>query len=164
MLIMLPRPPSPTWNPNGLSPSILHLSITENISVYNFIFIIFLMSAPPWLQIITWFIEHLPKIGLCSNCFTTVVLTQLCLCDPMDCSPPGSSVRGIFPSQEYWSGLPFPTPGDLPDSGIKLECPAFVGGFFTTEPPGKIFILQYIYLNINILQDIYLTQGASLVA
>ena len=42
------------------------------------------------------------------------------LCDPMDCSPPGSSVHGIFFfRQEYWSGLPFPSPGDLPDSGIK---------------------------------------------
>ena len=41
--------------------------------------------------------------------------------------------------QEYWSGLPFPPPGD-PDSGIKPESitsPALAGGFFTTEPPGK---------------------------
>ena len=35
-----------------------------------------------------------------------------------------------FPRQEYWSGLPFPSPGDLCDPGIK-------GGFFTTELPGK---------------------------
>ena len=32
------------------------------------------------------------------------------ICDPMDCSPPGSSVHG-FSRQEYWSGLPFPSPG-----------------------------------------------------
>ncbi|ELR60425.1 hypothetical protein M91_18992, partial [Bos mutus] len=40
-----------------------------------------------------------------------------------------------FPRQEYWSGLPFPTPGDLPDPGIKpasLVSPALAGGFFTT--------------------------------
>ena len=38
------------------------------------------------------------------------------LCDPMDCSLPDSSVRGILDSsQEYWSGVPFPSPGDLPD-------------------------------------------------
>ena len=37
----------------------------------------------------------------------------------MDCSPPGSSVRG-FSRQECWSGLPFPPPGDLPDPEIKL--------------------------------------------
>ena len=39
-----------------------------------------------------------------------------------------------FPRQEYWSGLPFPSPGDLPDLGIKLMSPALKGGFFTTEP------------------------------
>ena len=46
---------------------------------------------------------------------------QLCvmLSDPMDCSPPGSSVHRI-PRQEYWSGLPFPIPRDLPDPDIKL--------------------------------------------
>ena len=42
--------------------------------------------------------------------------------------------------QEYWSGLPFPAPGDLPDQGIiplSPVAPALAGGFFTTEPPGK---------------------------
>ena len=43
-----------------------------------------------------------------------------------------------FPRQEYWSELPFPTPGDLPDPGIKPESPALAGGFFTTAPPGKL--------------------------
>ena len=42
-----------------------------------------------------------------------------------------------FPSQEYWSGLPFPSLGDLPNSGIKPPSPVLAGGFFTTEPPGK---------------------------
>ena len=45
-----------------------------------------------------------------------------------------------FSKQEYWSGLPFPTPGDLPDPGIQpasLVSPALAGGFFTTAPPGK---------------------------
>ena len=42
-----------------------------------------------------------------------------------------------FPRQEYWSGLPFPSPGDLPDPEIKLMSPALAGRFFTTEPPGK---------------------------
>ena len=38
--------------------------------------------------------------------------------DPLDCSPPGCLSMG-FPMQEYWSGLPFPPPGDLPDPGIE---------------------------------------------
>ena len=42
-----------------------------------------------------------------------------------------------FPRQEYWSGLPFPPPGDLLDPGIEPKSPALAGGFFTTEPPGK---------------------------
>ena len=45
-----------------------------------------------------------------------------------------------FPRQEYWSGLPFPSPGDLPDPGIKPtspESPALADRFFTTEPAGK---------------------------
>ena len=42
-----------------------------------------------------------------------------------------------FPRQEYWSGLPFPSPGDPPDSGIELVSPALASGFFTTESPGK---------------------------
>ena len=42
-----------------------------------------------------------------------------------------------FPRQEYWSGLPFSSPGDLPDPGIEPMFPALAGEFFTTEPPGK---------------------------
>ena len=38
-----------------------------------------------------------------------------------------------FPRQEYWNGLPFPTPGDLTHPGIKHTSPALLGGFFTTE-------------------------------
>ena len=39
-----------------------------------------------------------------------------------------------FLRQEYWGGLPFPLPGDLPDPGIKLTSLALTGWFFTTEP------------------------------
>ena len=41
-----------------------------------------------------------------------------------------------FSRQEYRSGLPFLSPGDLPDPGIEPMSPALAGGFFTTEPPG----------------------------
>ena len=41
-----------------------------------------------------------------------------------------------FPSQEHWSGLPFPFPGDLPNPGIEPTSPAMADRFFTTEPPG----------------------------
>ena len=53
----------------------------------------------------------------------------------MDCSLPGSSVRGISYAR-ILEGLPFPSPGDFPDPGIKptsLTPPALAGGFFTTS-------------------------------
>ena len=52
-----------------------------------------------------------------------------------------------FPRQEYWSGLPFPSPGDLPGPGIEPLSPALAGKFFTPEPPGKPLLesaFQYI--------------------
>ena len=55
----------------------------------------------------------------------------------MDCNLPASSVHR-FPKQEYWSWLPFPSPGDIPGPGIKpMSSALLAGGFFTTEPPAK---------------------------
>ena len=67
------------------------------------------------------------------------VYAQSCttLCDPMDCSLPGPSAIELS-SQDYWSGMSFPSPGDLSDPGIKpmsLRSPALAGRFFTYCPP-----------------------------
>ena len=81
----------------------------------------------------------------------------LTLCDPMDCS---LSIE--FSRQEYWSGLPFPLPGYLPNPGIKpaiepesLVSPALAGRFFTTVPPGKPMLygrtLLFIHSKCNSL-------------
>ena len=43
-----------------------------------------------------------------------------------------------FPKQEHWNGLPFPTPGDLPDPRKELVSPALPGGFSTAKLPGKL--------------------------
>ena len=54
-----------------------------------------------------------------------------------------------FPRQEYWSGLPFPSPGDLLDPKIEPSSPAsfaLAGGLFTTEPCGKPHILNISFL------------------
>ena len=56
-----------------------------------------------------------------------------------------------FSRQEYWSGLPFPMPGDLPDLGMEPMSPAFptlAGRFFTTELSGKPFCSIYLLLMI----------------
>ena len=59
-----------------------------------------------------------------------------------------------FSWQEYWRELPFPSPRDLPDPGIKptsLAAPALAGRFFITEPPGKSFFTE-----VNLNSGIYL--------
>ena len=56
---------------------------------------------------------------------------------PMDYSPPGSSVHGGFSRQEYWSGLPCPPPGDLPNPGIRPGSPTLQVDSLPSEPPGK---------------------------
>ena len=54
----------------------------------------------------------------------------------MGCSLPSSSVHGIL-QQEYWSGLPFPSPGFLSDPRIKPRSPALQADSLPSEPPGK---------------------------
>ena len=61
----------------------------------------------------------------------------LTLFDPVDCSLPGSPIHETF-RQEYWSGMPLPSLGYLPDPGIKPASPTLAGGFFTTVPPYRI--------------------------
>ena len=73
---------------------------------------------------------------MCAN------LLQLCLtlCDPMDCSTPGSSAMG-FSRQEYWSGLPCPELGDLSKPGLEpasLMSLALADSSLPLVPPGKL--------------------------
>ena len=53
-----------------------------------------------------------------------------------------------FPRKEYWSELPFPSPGDLPDPGIEAASAALAGGFFTAEPSGKPLRLVLAILSL----------------
>ena len=58
------------------------------------------------------------------------------LCDPMDCSPPGSSIHGIPQARiREWVAISFS--GDLPEPGIKPGSPALQADALTSEPPGK---------------------------
>ena len=70
-----------------------------------------------------------------------VLVTQSCLtlCDPMH----QILVSMEFSRQEYWSGEPFPCPGDLPNPGIKPGSLAFQADSLPSEPPGKPQITIY---------------------
>ena len=67
------------------------------------------------------------------------LVTQSCvtLCNPMDCSPTGSSVHGDSPGKNTGMGLPCPPPGDLPDPGIEPRSPALQADSLPSDPPGK---------------------------
>ena len=89
-----------------------------------------------------------------ASCSVCAKLLQSCptLCDPMDCSLPGSSVHGILQAR-IWSGLPGPSPGDLPDPVIEpvsLTPSAVAGRFFTTsttwgaQPPMENYMYQVL--------------------
>ena len=73
-------------------------------------------------------------------------VAQLCLtlCDPMAYQVPPSMG---FSRQECWSGLPFPSPGDLPDPGIKPGSPVLQADTLLSEPPGKPWRAMTEWLN-----------------
>ena len=82
--------------------------------------------------------SDIESVGMCCG-LNVHVLSQSCptLCNPMDCSPPGSSVHGDSPWQEYWSGLPRSTPGYLPNPGIEPKSPASQVDSLPSGPPVK---------------------------
>ena len=70
-----------------------------------------------------------------------------------------------FPRQEYSNGLPFPSPGDLPDPGIEPKSLALLGRFLTTQPSGKLFLTIYTSLGSYFLWcslSSYITAGMNI--
>ena len=70
----------------------------------------------------------------------------LTLCDPMNCSLP-APLSMSFPRQEYWRGLPFPSPGDLPNPGIKAHISCITGSFFAIWAASLPFEQLLYHLN-----------------
>ena len=105
-------------------------------------------------SIIAWanFYNKSLHVSVCScSCSVAKLCLTLQPCGPVTLQNPLSMG---FPRQEYWSVLPLPSPGDLPNRGtepMSPASPALAGRFFTTEPPGKPYLyLYYIYRNIYI--------------
>ena len=78
-----------------------------------------------------------------------VLVAQLCLtlCDPMDYSPQAPLSMG-FSRQEYWSGLPFPSPGDLPNPWIEPGSRALQADSLPAEPPRKPYKAERFIMNV----------------
>ena len=91
---------------------------------------------PHLLHLLHWQVDSLPLVPpgkpVCLPCCCLALQLCLTLDDPMDYSLPDSSVHGI-PRQEYWSELPCPPPGDLPNLGIKPRSSALQADSLLSE-------------------------------
>ena len=88
---------------------------------------------------------------VCLFCFVLVAKSYPTFCDPVDCSLSGPLSMG-FSRQEYWSGLPFSSPGNLPDPGIEPRSPTLQADALTSEPQGKPEIIKSVLKNIHYLK------------
>ena len=136
LLVLFSQPGFPVWlslpslhtllSSCTVATSLLHPAPHSLLCLFVCLFLLHVLSQP-WLAFLFLSFTHgITKLHptLC-NLWTVAHQTHLCL--------------GCF-KQEYWSGLPFPPPGDLPHPGIEPASPVspvLAGGFSTTEPPGK---------------------------
>ena len=92
--------------------------------------------------------HHCKKIQICSFLFKVKSLSRVRLCDPVDCSLPGSSVHGIFQARVLeWVPISFSRGSSWPrDQTSIFMSPALAGGFLSTEPPGKCQMDNDMYL------------------
>ena len=94
-----------------------------------------------------------------------MLVTQSCptYCDPMDCSPQGSSNHGILQGR-ILEWVTFPSPGDLPNPGIEPGSPALQADSLPSEPPGKPQeLFQYIMCIDSFTLQIIYEQGAFII-
>ena len=97
------------------------------------------MRKAPCLSLVIMFMCVCVCVCVCV-CLCVCVCAQLCVFETPRTVAHQAPLSMGFPRQEYWTGLPFPPPGDFPDPGLKPTSPlspALASRFFTTEPPGK---------------------------
>ena len=87
----------------------------------------------------------LPSHVLEASSLSLLKVAQLCptLCDPVDCSPPGSSSHGILQARILECGESFPPPGDFPSPGTEPRSPALQGILYQWSPQGSPGILEW---------------------
>ena len=107
------------------SPSALHLVLC-----------LWVCSTVSWV-IVYGNLNRICVLLLCENCIVCQLLGHVWLFVTPWTGTPQAPLSMGFPRQEYWSGLPFPSPEDLPNPEIEPKFPALAGRFFTAEPPGK---------------------------
>ena len=120
-----------------------HLTISSSVAPFSFCLHSFPASGSFPMS---WLFTSGDKSTYIHACVCTRECTHMCTLSLVQLfSTPRTIARQApqsmgFPRQEYWRGLLFPPPGDLPDPVIEPTSPALTGRFFTTEPPGKPYV------------------------
>ena len=111
----------------------------------------------PWTNYLTTpkTLGYNTSLPYCTSSVVLVAQSCLTLCDPMDCSLPGFSMG--FSRQEYWSGLPFPSPGNLPNPAIKLRSPALKADPLLSEPSAETIIFFLLFWNLCFKQHVHIS-------
>ena len=105
-----------------------------------------------WIDFVEW-------INTLTPCLYYVMLAYVCAHSVMCVTPWTTACQASlsmgFPRQMYWSWLPFPSAGDLPDPGIQAESlsPAWASGFFTTDPCGRPLLLHWVQFSHSALSN-----------
>ena len=119
----------PSSVPTYMSSALSHQTLTENMTVLG-------VSKERTNRVCIYMkVKSLSRVQLFATPWTVAYQ-----------APPSMG----FSRQEYWSGLPFPSPKDLPDPGIEPGSPAFQADALTSEPPGKPCIYIYIHTHTYI--------------
>ena len=141
---LLPHDLCHGWSASSWLPAVIEFQLSYYRSSLNmqyagsqqYICTTFSLSFICWL--ILWL---LPYLCYCKVKVKESEVAQLypTICDPMDCSQAPPSMG--FSRQGCWSGLAFPSPGDLPDPGIEPGSPALQADALPSEPPGKLLCI-----------------------
>ena len=105
-----------------------------------------------WIDFVEW-------INTLTPCLYYIMLAYVCAHSVMCVTPWTTACQASlsmgFPRQMYWSWLPFPSAGDLPDLGIQAESlsPAWASGFFTTDPCGRPLLLHWVQFSHSALSN-----------
>ena len=94
-------------------------------------------------------------------CVCACARTQSCpiLSNPVDCVACQAPLSIDSSRQGYWSGVPFPTAGGLPDPGIELASPALADRFFIITPLGKRIFILFLFESLCLLRTYSICLG-----
>ena len=147
-----PAQPSPNWS-SLTNPHPLFLPIPTNVHLANSSIVMTengnptqvlqcplpctIFSLFPPYNFLTYYISIVSEVKSLSRVWPSATSWTV-----VYKAPPSMG----FSRQEHWSGLPFPSPGGLPDPGIEPGCPALEADALTSEPPGKPLHMYYLLL------------------